>query len=110
MPKWPAYENTVRVWGFVRTIFDTTQNGARLVVAVILDVTDSSLGEHVDVRVEGGPAAMDLGIGEFAVGDSMLVSGHLAPRLSCHHDDIDNIVIPNVFWKCNGGTCVQVTP
>jgi hypothetical protein len=101
---WPPYENTVRFWGTASEIYSTSTPVGPW-VAFILKLPDST-----EARFDCGTQAVALACNLINQGDSILVSGHLDDRLSCHQDGIDNFAVPNIIFRCNTGTCVQLTP
>lgn len=103
----PAYENGTRHWGHVSLIY-TTVVGGQAWAAFVLALPDGSF-----VRYDCSTGAHALACDEVSLGDSILVSGHsetYGDGRSCRWEGADYLLVPNKLWKCNTGTCVQLTP
>lgn len=103
---WPAYENTDRHMGHVSELYSTTVNGLPWVAFVITHPDGSPARFDCDTRAHA------LACDQVHLGDAVLVSGHTESYgggRSCRWDGADYILVPNVIWNCNTGTCIQLT-
>jgi len=113
---WPSYENTARSWGRVVQLHTSTVGGIPWVAFSVSvwkasDTTTPTLGNWI--RVECGTNAVAMGCDQIALGDSILISGHLENYASCRIDGADDYTVPNVIWRCTdhiAGSCLQLTP
>jgi hypothetical protein len=89
-----TYQNTVRTQGVVT--YDHVSGGH--VVAFDVAITE---GPNVTVaRWECLGVASSVGCDLVVPGDHLVINGHLGERLSCHYDDIDNMLLPNLIYRC----------
>ena len=103
---WPTYENTSRSMGHVSELYTTTVSGLSWVAFVLTLPDGNAVRYDCDVRAHA------LACDQVALGDTVLVSGHAETYgggRSCRWDGADYVLVPNVLWRCNTGTCVQLT-
>jgi hypothetical protein len=107
--EWPVYENDLRFWGEVTTVF----NSGDYVIALELH---GYAEPRVYARIECGDEARSqhLGCDQVVHGDSILLRGNLEDLKSRppQPDGVVNVTRARVVFRCAGhaaGTCVMLT-
>lgn len=105
--QWPPYENTVRQWGEVIDVAILKDSGGAVMASYF---TLKGYAENLSgITFNCGSNPSSKGCEQLSIGDSILVSG----RAEGQTDQLGNIVIPNVIFRCAGhvpDTCVKITP
>lgn len=107
---WPAYENDLRFWGEVTSVYSTT--GGHVVALEVYGYA----APRVYARIECGDAVQSayLGCDQVAAHDSILLRGSLEDLLAVppQPDGIVNVGVARVIFRCLGwtaGTCTKLT-